>query len=1309
MEVLAFITVGIGALPLGGDDVSDEATAEDLAAATATAATELAAVLATVQQLDTVAAQAVTSGLSALFGLMSASDGSPSSASASEQISAAVEQMARAATAAALATTAVPSSGIAEPVVLSSPNLNMTINVRSASALAAEPISCDSGTGVAAAVSVPTDLINVIPGLDQSVPVAAVLHTSRVNLHGGLGGSGAAERRRQRRRRRLTSESMSPGHPAGNGTAAGPTISIKISQQGTELVVKDAATPIIISLAYQSPAAAAGRLPCVGRPDSLSDAARACATTVECRFWNETEDSWSTNGCATTMGADGSVGCSCTHLTEFIAFEFPTTVEELREVALGAVAFVSLESSAFECALDPARSWRTVRPIWYCLIGLVAMLTAMLAYGVRNDRRETYNTLLLLAGKKQQEQRLILSPMRRRAKDMRTMMLAVAGKRQQQQPRSVRSLLPQMKIVGYLRAMPPQTPFALPASATNASPPPSPPADKLAMPPPADETAWHLDADPRCDSSAAEPTSRLRSLQSMSAVSSSEETQFVSSCGFVSSRLPRPIKLRTEAVRFEPVVLYPRPQTVPCDVVLYDLLRSIENAEAEPPNPTRDVALTRPADAVMAWHALGTGMVSTRHPRMSAASPTSAIMAAPTVPARARSVILEPLSTCHPRTTAASPTSAIMAAPTLPARARSVILEPLKASVGAEPVSERSSSEERDFSPEPSFDDSMEPELHDLLAGVNPETCTILGDNDICSVDDVNTRSSTDLDKLGIKVGVGYKIIEKTSISDPVATPSSAAACAFAPKSSTGTSVGADVGADTSSRTRKEFVSSRGFIAARMPHPTEILTEAVRFEPVVPYPRPRTASAADTAAAPSAATASVLVAFGGGAKSTGHAATNPPQAHLQVKAPSDGSTKEISISDAVAAQSNAYALATLAFAPKRTAGPSVGAGAIGVPSPASTNAGTAFRRGATSTPLQRWKQAQAKTNALKLTKRWHKDVDSLWKRVCLGCTAKHSLCAGILTRGLAGFTRAQTMMLLFNGFAFELVMLCLLYSQPTPLAVDNVTGLPQEEAGPAVVINPVAIIISATLTAVICIPVGLIFGWVFDPIILVNVSKNLLWLILCWPYWLVWKCVLKRHWNRSSSVVAPAPQSSSSTVVQSPPQRIARQASLAGRVFSYASLDDGLLKASLTFTWKNKDWASVRKILLGWTLSLMLFAIMCFTFVLYGCQLFEPQDWVGDDGGGDNNSSVGSNDGLAVVRTIPLIKQAGNPVELIISWLLSCFQRFVLLEPSLILANKGLPMLFASAFCANCCGNAIIESVSLLFVIMTEFVKSMSN
>jgi hypothetical protein len=412
MEVLASLTVGIrGGLPLGGDDISDEA-AEDLAAATATAATELAAVLATVQQLDSVAAQAVTSGLSSLFGLMAASDGSASSASAGEQISAAVEQMARAATAAALATATVPSSGIAEPVVLSSDNLNMTINVRAPSALAAEPISCDSGTGVAAAVAVPANLLGGIPGLDPSVPVAAVLHTSRVNLHGGLGGSSAAERRRRRRHRRLTSKSGSSsdsagGDDEGNGgnvtSSAGPTVSFKISQGGAELSVKDAPSLINISLAYQSPAAGAGQAPCVGVPDPFSAAARACGTTVQCKFWNETSRSWSTDGCATIMGADGSVGCSCTHLTEFIAIEFPTSAEELLALLLEAVAFNSLDMGDIECAFY--RSWHTVRNVWYLIFLLVGMLIVLVGNGVRNDRRQMRDTLALLSGKKNEEKR----------------------------------------------------------------------------------------------------------------------------------------------------------------------------------------------------------------------------------------------------------------------------------------------------------------------------------------------------------------------------------------------------------------------------------------------------------------------------------------------------------------------------------------------------------------------------------------------------------------------------------------------------------------------------------------------------------------------------------------------------------------------------------------------------------------------------------------------------------------------------------------------------------------------------------------
>jgi Ca2+-binding EF-hand superfamily protein len=824
MEVLASLTVGIGGgLPLGGDDISDEA-AEDLAAATATAATELAAVLATVQQLDTVAAQAVTSGLSSLFGLMAASDGSASSASAGEQISAAVEQMARAATAAALASATVPSSGIAEPVVLSSANLNMTINVRSPSALAAEPISCDSGTGVAAAVAVPADLIGGIPGLDPSVPVAAVLHTSRVNLHGGLGGSSAAERRRRRRHRRLTSESGSSsdaggddgeGRDGGNATSsAGPTVSFKISQRGAELSVKDAPSPINISLAYQSPAAGAGQAPCVGVPNPFSAAARACGTTVQCKFWNETSRIWSTDGCATIMGADGSVGCSCTHLTEFIAIEFPTSAEELLALLLEAVAFNSLDMGDIECAFY--RSWHTVRNVWYLIFLLVAMLIVLVGHGVRNDRRQMHDTLALLSGKQNEEKR------RRQAKLNQSMEKRTLRKQQTAAPGTdVATTMP--KATG------------------------------------------------------------LKSLRSMGALSSQMSA----------------------------------PKVVPA---------SASAIASPPPSPPEHGAHVEEEETV--------------------STTTTTIVT--TITKEARETTTSTTNTSRSGTVHA-----------------------------------------------PQFVTSRMPRITELL-----------------SSSPAPSDGST----------------EHITLSDPagVATPSNAAASAMV--------------ALASAPTRAAGPVAVGAGALGDPSP---------------------ASAADPAAAPSAATASVLAAFGGGAKPTG---------------------------------------------------------------------------------LQRWKQAKHKTNATLLTKRWHKDVDRVWKRLCLACMYNHSLCAGITTRGVPGFTRAQTVMILVNGFAFELVMILLLLPPPPPLPTDNVTGVPIEPEGPAVVINPIAMIFGAGVAASICIPMGLILTWLFDPIIIVNVSKNMAWFYLCWPYWLVWKRLERCYrWlrvkckRRSAKVAEHSDEDPASTAVASPP------------------------------------------------------------------------------------------------------------------------------------------------------------------------------
>ena len=526
-----------------------------------------------------------------------------------------------------------------------------------------------------------------------------------------------------------------------------------------------------------------------------------------------------------------------------------------------------------------------------------------------------------------------------------------------------------------------------------------------------------------------------------------------------------------------------------------------------------------------------------------------------------------------------------------------------------------------------------------------------------------------------------------------------------------------------------------------------------------------------------------------------------------------------------------------------------------------------------------------------ISQRRHKDDDSVWKRLCIACIHNHSLTASIFTQGAPGFTRAQTVMILANVFAFELVMLCLLYSAPEPLPVDHVTGLPLVEAVPAVVINPLAIFFSACVAAAMCIPASVIFAGVFDPIIFLRVPKNLMS-----PYRFVWMrlkgwlCPQRPKVTVSDAREAADEQQVSSTIVESfvpdapddgaqlevkgdpkpdsdssetdfnipeingimanlgsllasphlasalinaeefveewdadgdgaidkiefraaaaalgydaphkdvdevfatldsngggkieideldgalasavseaagieleqpraapaaaraqkrkveqtvdrlrtprgPGARLQNslrkaaraeaavaalrrtRISLAAspppspsplhargstvhmsdspsapgethfsagdlspsavqlsdspfapgetrfsaresspRAISNESNNEGLLKTSLTYSWGNKDWAAVKKILLSWTLSLSLFVIACFFFLLYGCQLFEPQQ----------QQQQESDDG------------AGNPYELIYAWAISCFLRFLLVEPALILASKGLPML----------------------------------
>ena len=51
---------------------------------------------------------------------------------------------------------------------------------------------------------------------------------------------------------------------------------------------------------------------------------------------------------------------------------------------------------------------------------------------------------------------------------------------------------------------------------------------------------------------------------------------------------------------------------------------------------------------------------------------------------------------------------------------------------------------------------------------------------------------------------------------------------------------------------------------------------------------------------------------------------------------------------------------------------------------------------------------------------------------------------------------------------------------------------------------------------------------------------------------------------------------------------------------------------------------------------------------------------------------------------------------MLFSWGISIFQRFVVNEPLLILLYKGLPMLFTTAFCANVCGESVVNILGLI-------------
>ena len=112
---------------------------------------------------------------------------------------------------------------------------------------------------------------------------------------------------------------------------------------------------------------------CVGQPSETSLLERmlagkpACASTLECRYWDETRQQWSTDGCAThvyngTSGTGGGgvgafVGCACSHLSDFVAVKVPT--HAYGDMHFGQIDASSLVTTNVQCTQGGL--WLTLR------------------------------------------------------------------------------------------------------------------------------------------------------------------------------------------------------------------------------------------------------------------------------------------------------------------------------------------------------------------------------------------------------------------------------------------------------------------------------------------------------------------------------------------------------------------------------------------------------------------------------------------------------------------------------------------------------------------------------------------------------------------------------------------------------------------------------------------------------------------------------------------------------------------------------------------------------------------------------------
>ena len=194
----------------------------------------------------------------------------------------------------------------APPLQLISPNLNISLERRDFSAAMASPFGCPTHSDLATTAQVP----RVALGSEEEV--GAVMWTAAGDVH-------VAE-------------------PMVNMSIVGPPTSFTLyTADNHELDVTDSPEPILLGLSLAA--------------DSKKRKTRE-DEKLECRYYAEDLDEWSTEGCR-TVDADGSgnLGCYCDHLSDFIAVKVPTKFE-------GEIVFANIDVRALP-ASTPGHSGPT--------------------------------------------------------------------------------------------------------------------------------------------------------------------------------------------------------------------------------------------------------------------------------------------------------------------------------------------------------------------------------------------------------------------------------------------------------------------------------------------------------------------------------------------------------------------------------------------------------------------------------------------------------------------------------------------------------------------------------------------------------------------------------------------------------------------------------------------------------------------------------------------------------------------------------------------------------------------------------------